>query len=104
MIYGEQTLQKAIRTAGFEDAQGDFHQERTEWGDFIPCDIKPLGKASSTEYGNGKVIAYSYEIMLDCDCGNFLEGDLVCLHFQDRKEVLSIIGVARRKTYVKLWV
>lgn len=103
MIYGEHTLQRAIRTAGFEDAKGDFHQDRAIWGEPIECDIKPLGRPKTTEYGDGKVLAYSYEIMLDCDCDDFLEGDLICLNFPDRKEVLSVAGFAKRKTYAKIW-
>lgn len=104
LVMKKQHLSYLVKTDGYEDANGDYHEGSSEWRGYIPCNAVPAGKAAERTFEDGKVRAYSYTIGLDTDI-DFQIGDRVKIEFHDGKvREFGVKGFHRYQLQCKIWV
>ncbi|WP_455636512.1 hypothetical protein [Parabacteroides sp.] len=98
-------LQYLVTTPGYEDDNGDYHQDESHYEGDIPCRHVTNGKAGEREFEDGVVRTYSAIIRLDADCREFSIGDKVRLSLLGGIErEYEVKGFNRNQMYARLWV
>lgn len=95
-----------VRTNGYEDENGDYHEGKSEWVFFSRCDAIPNGKEESIVYDDGVVGKYTYTVKLPVTCKNLKKGDRVKIEFFSSCKALDfdVLGFHRYQHQCKLWV
>lgn len=94
-----------ISQGGYEDVNGDWHQEYEEWSDFIPCHAVESGSANLISYSDGSTAKYSYTIgRLPVKIKDFSIGERIKLDIFGKIEEHTVKGFHRYQLQSKLWV
>lgn len=90
---------------GYTDDNGDYHQGKSEWSEYINCDSVPSsGEANALIDTNGNKVNYSYVVYMSTNVKDFKFGEIVRLERYGIEYEYSVKGFQRYQTQVKLWV
>lgn len=104
LVLKKHRLSYLVKTDGYEDENGDYHEGSSEWRGYIPCNAVPAGKAAERTFEDGKVRAYSYTVNLNVDF-DLKIGDRVKIEFLNGEvRQFGVKGFHRYQLQCKLWV
>lgn len=105
LILKPHKLQYLIVEAGYEDANGDYHEGNSSWSEAIECDAVPAsGSANEIQFEDGMVRKYSFTCYLNPNSRNFKIGERIRLYRNNFYHEYEVKGFQRYQLQCKLWV
>ena len=98
-------LSYLISQKGFEDDNGDWHEGKERWSEWINCHAVGAGSANTITYFDGTTSRYSYTVgRLPKDIREFKVGERIRLCILGDVKEYSVKGFQRYQLQSKLWV
>lgn len=89
---------------GFTDNNGDYHEGKPIWSEYMECDIVTNGEAKVISVSDGEQKEYSFVVYLKTSSKDFLLGEKIRLKFSESEVIeKEVLGYRRYQLQCKIW-